>query len=114
MALARWVVFWATCGVTPSSRTFAPIVAALSQEGLHEDPPRVAQHGDEEMDDDGALADAHSLLPEVHLHLVPRRRLVPHGRQLQRTRRRAAPDLPAGWGCRSSPWWRPEIGRAHV
>src|SRR5207249_4814744 len=25
-----------------------------------------------------------------------------------RTRRRAAPDLPAGWGCRSSPWWRPD------
>ncbi len=68
---------------------FAPIVAALGQEGLHEDPPRVAQHGDEEMDDDGALADAHSLLPEVHLHLVPRRRLVPHGRQLQRA------ELPA-------------------
>lgn len=53
------------------------------------DPARVAQHRHQEVHDDLGRADADALLTEVDLHLVPRRRLEAHGRDLGRALRLA-------------------------
>ena len=72
---------------------------ALVAEGAHEQPPRVAERGDEQEHPSGLALDGHPQLAEVHLQLVPGRRLEPHrrprrGRQLPPQRRHRALDRP--------------------
>ena len=54
------------------------------QERLHEEPPRVAQHRDEEVHRHLLAGDPDPPLAEVDLHLPARRRLEPHRGELGR------------------------------
>ena len=52
----------------------------LVRTGLDPQPPRIAQRQDEQMDARTVLADPDAELAEVHLGLLARARLIPHGR----------------------------------
>ena len=56
-----------------------PVLGALDEEGLHEDAPRVAEHGRHQVNDDDNAADANLLLAEIDLHLFARPSLVARG-----------------------------------
>lgn len=58
-----------------------PVVLAFGEEGLAEEPPRVAQDGGHEVDGHVLAGDGHDLLAEVDLHLLPRRGLEADGGQ---------------------------------
>src|SRR5262249_30490575 len=61
-----------------------PVVAALPQEGLHEDPARESEHGDEQVHLRRFAGDLDDLHAEVDLHLLPRPGLVASGRDVLR------------------------------
>jgi hypothetical protein len=67
-----------------ADQTLAPVVVTLAAERTHEDAARVGQHRDEHHHADQLASDRDTLLAEVDLQLVARRRLEPHGRQLGR------------------------------
>src|SRR5947208_1578135 len=61
----------------------APVVVSLAQERPHVDPPRIPEHGDEEVDAHLATADEDASLAEVDLELMARRRLEANRRYLR-------------------------------
>jgi hypothetical protein len=65
-----------------AGETLTPVVLALTQRRAREDPARVAEHGDEQVDLDPHAGDRDPPLAEVDLHLVTRRRLESHRREL--------------------------------
>lgn len=66
----------------------APIVVSLAQERAHVEPPRIAEHRDEEVDAHLSASDEHTSLAEIDLQLMTRRRLEANRRHL-----RGAPSL---------------------
>jgi hypothetical protein len=69
--------------------SLAPIVLALTQRRANEDPTRVAEHCDEQVNLRARAIDDDPLLAKVDLHLVARRGLEPNRRDLGRALRLA-------------------------